>query len=110
MKLIGCLLRLLLLVVLVPLLSLIPGVQPPGPRRTRWNGFVGAGLAFTGLILLTAPARQPGASLVSLLPDFSSINLGDVLTFSDRSALPCTASCSRMSRLKLAFSGWPSIH
>ena len=70
-----------MLVVLVPLLSLIPGVQPPGPRRTRWNGFVGAGLAFTGLILLTAPARQPGASLVSLLPDFSSITLGDVLTF-----------------------------
>jgi drug/metabolite transporter (DMT)-like permease len=70
-----------MLVVLVPLLSLIPGVHPPGMRRTRWNGFVGAGLAFAGLVLLTAPARQPGSSLLSLLPDFSSINLGDVLTF-----------------------------
>ncbi|MGB8259660.1 MAG: DMT family transporter [Terracidiphilus sp.] len=69
-----------LLVVLVPLLSLIPGVHPPGARRPGWSGFAGAGLAFLGIVLLTAPARQPGASLVSLLPDFGSINLGDVLT------------------------------
>ena len=69
-----------MLVVLVPLLSLIPGVHPPGARRPGWAGFAGAALAFVGILLLTAPARQPGASWASLAPDFSSINLGDVLT------------------------------
>jgi drug/metabolite transporter (DMT)-like permease len=76
-----------LLVVFVPFLSLIPGLRPPGARRPRWNAFVGAGLAFVGIVLLTAPvalqAQHPSAELAgfaSLLPDLSSINLGDVLT------------------------------
>src|SRR5438270_12385349 len=46
------------LVVLVPLLSSIPGLRPPGGRAPRWNAFVGALLAFAGLILLTVPAAQ----------------------------------------------------
>lgn len=65
-----------LLVVLVPLLSLIPGLHPPGARRPRWNTWMGAGLAFFGILLLTAP---PAAH--SIVPDFASINLGDVITF-----------------------------
>jgi drug/metabolite transporter (DMT)-like permease len=72
-----------LLVVLVPLFSLIPGVHPPGSRRPRWNAFLGAGLAFVGIVLLTAPTAMHGQgqnALVSLLPDLSSINMGDVLT------------------------------
>ena len=76
-----------LLVVLVPLFSLIPGLRPPGARRPRWNIFVGAGLAFAGIVLLTAPTalHSGGAgsglgAMVNLLPDLSSINLGDVLT------------------------------
>ena len=76
-----------LLVVLVPLLSLIPGLRPPGPRPPRWNAFMGAALAFAGIVLLTAPtalhvqARNSHlAAIVSLLPDLSSINFGDVLT------------------------------
>lgn len=64
-----------LVVVLVPLLSSIPGLRPPGARRPRWNAFVGATLGFLGIVLLTAPAAGAG-----LLPDFSSINAGDVLT------------------------------
>jgi len=76
-----------LLVVLVPLLSMIPGVHPPGARRPRWNAFTGAAMAFGGILLLTAPAvtHAPGpSSLLSqasgLMPDWSSINLGDLLT------------------------------
>ena len=76
-----------LVVVLVPLLSLIPGVRPPDARRLHWNVFVGAGLAFTGIVLLTAPPTHEAASgsnmtsLAGLLPDLSSINVGDLLTF-----------------------------
>jgi drug/metabolite transporter (DMT)-like permease len=76
-----------LLVVLVPLFSLIPGIHPPGAKRPRWNAFVGAVMAFTGIVLLTAPAASQAsgpASLLTqaarLLPDMTSINLGDLLT------------------------------
>jgi drug/metabolite transporter (DMT)-like permease len=76
-----------LLVVFVPFLSLIPGLRPPGVRRPRWNAFLGAALALAGIVFLTAPSVQQSGSpggwrdgLSSLLPNFSSINLGDVLT------------------------------
>jgi drug/metabolite transporter (DMT)-like permease len=74
-----------LVVVLVPLFSSIPGLRPPGARPPRWNAFVGAGLAFTGILLLTAPAAAHAqisgwGGFTSLLPDLTSINLGDVLT------------------------------
>jgi drug/metabolite transporter (DMT)-like permease len=76
-----------LMVVLVPLLSLIPGLRPTGSRPPRWNAFLGAALAFIGIVLLTTPAaiRVQGptsglAIIVSILPDLSSINFGDVLT------------------------------
>src|ERR1035438_1444554 len=44
-----------LVVVLVPLFSSIPGLRPPGARPPRWNVFLGAALAFGGILLLTAP-------------------------------------------------------
>src|SRR5271165_1751953 len=76
-----------LVVVLVPLLSSISGLRPPGARPPHWNAFLGAALAFAGILLLTAPAAvhaqgQPSglSGLASLLPDLTSINLGDVLT------------------------------
>jgi drug/metabolite transporter (DMT)-like permease len=76
-----------LLVVMVPLLSIIPGLRPPGARPPRWNAFLGAALAFIGIVLLTAPAvprAQGPASMLGqaarLLPDMTSINLGDLLT------------------------------
>ena len=65
-----------LVVVLVPLFSAIPGLRPPGAKAPRWNAFVGAMLAFSGILLLTLPASAKG-----LLPDFNSVNVGDVLTF-----------------------------
>jgi len=68
-----------LVVVLVPLMSSIPGLRPPGARLPRWNAFLGAVLAFAGILLLTAPPKAGGG--LSVLPDLSSINIGDVLTF-----------------------------
>ena len=72
-----------LVVVLVPLFSIAPALRPPGARSPRWNAFLGAAVAFIGILLLTAPPVASGSttSLVSLLPDVSSINIGDILTF-----------------------------
>ena len=76
-----------LVVVLVPLLSASPRLRPPDSRRPRWNAYTGAALAFAGILLLTAPAAmQAHASttalgrITAILPDFHSINFGDVLT------------------------------
>lgn len=65
-----------MVVVLVPLFSAVPFLRPPGARSPRWNAFVGALLAFAGILLLTLPANSAG-----FLPDFTSVNIGDVLTF-----------------------------
>jgi drug/metabolite transporter (DMT)-like permease len=70
-----------MVVVLVPLFSSIPGLRPPDSRALRWNAFVGAALGFVGILLLTAPTAAAASGIAGLLPDFSSINIGDVLTF-----------------------------
>jgi drug/metabolite transporter (DMT)-like permease len=64
-----------LVVVLVPLFCVVPALRPPGVRAPRWNAFLGAGLAFAGIVLLTAPEGGLGSGLVS------GMNLGDLLTF-----------------------------
>lgn len=76
-----------LLVVLVPLFSMVPGLRPPGAKLPRWNAFLGAAMAFVGIVLLTAPAAGHASGpatlqgqAASLLPDMASINLGDLLT------------------------------
>ncbi len=72
-----------LVVVLVPIFSIVPALRPPGARTPRWNAFLGATLAFIGILFLTAPpvAASSASSFTSLLPDLSSINIGDLLTF-----------------------------
>ncbi len=77
-----------LVVVLVPLFSSVPALRPPSARPPRWNAYAGAALAFAGILLLTAPASVQArgheaalGGIVAMLPDFSSINFGDVLTF-----------------------------
>jgi drug/metabolite transporter (DMT)-like permease len=65
-----------LVVVLVPLFSVIPKLRPPGAKPPRWNAFLGALLAFAGILLLTLPSNS-----ASMLPDFTSVNIGDLLTF-----------------------------
>jgi len=71
-----------LVVVLVPLFSMVPALRPPGARPPRWNAFMGAALAFLGIVLITAPpvATAGARTAAAFLPDFSSINLGDVMT------------------------------
>jgi len=77
-----------LVVVLVPLFSTVKALRPPGAHAPRWNAYAGAALAFAGILLLTAPPAiqaltHPSAlaGVASFLPDLSSINLGDVITF-----------------------------
>lgn len=62
-----------LVVVLVPLLSAIPGLRPRGTQAPRWNAWAGATVAFFGIVLLTTP---PGDTF-----NFRSIGIGDALTF-----------------------------
>lgn len=75
-----------LMVVLVPLFSSIPALRPPGARPLNWSIYTAAVLAFIGILLLTAPPpthTQPSTIglIAGLLPDLSSINFGDILTF-----------------------------
>ncbi|HKR28219.1 MAG TPA: DMT family transporter [Acidobacteriaceae bacterium] len=62
-----------MVVVLVPLLSAIPGLRPRSSSAPAWNAWCGALIAFVGIVLLTTP---PGAAF-----DFRAIYLGDLLTF-----------------------------
>jgi drug/metabolite transporter (DMT)-like permease len=61
-----------LVVVLVPLLTAIPGLRPRNSGAPRWNAWLGAATAFVGIVLLTTPAGS-GLSL-------QTINRGDLLT------------------------------
>ena len=61
-----------LVVVIVPLLSAVPGVALPGSLKPTFDTYAGAGLAFAGLVLLTTP---PAAGMAL----FSGIGLGEWL-------------------------------
>ena len=61
-----------LVVVIVPLLSALPGVALPGTLKPSLDTYAGAMLAFFGLILLTTPAGSGSALL-------SGIGLGEWL-------------------------------
>jgi drug/metabolite transporter (DMT)-like permease len=61
-----------LVVVLVPLLLVIPRLRPAGMHAPRWNAYVGALLAFGGIVLLTAPSKSG--------LDLGAANAGDLLT------------------------------
>jgi drug/metabolite transporter (DMT)-like permease len=65
-----------MVVVLVPMLSAIPLLRPRGARMPQWNAWLGALVAFTGIVLLTTPAGSGFSSALA----FRSISLGDLLT------------------------------
>ncbi len=69
-----------LVVVLVPLFSTIPALRPPNARAPRWNAYTGAALAFAGILFLTASPSAGASGMAAIVPNFSSINAGDVLT------------------------------
>ena len=62
-----------LVVVLVPLLSLVPGFRNPGTPRPHAAAYLGAALAFLGIVLLTS---NPGAGVALL----SGMHLGEWLS------------------------------
>jgi drug/metabolite transporter (DMT)-like permease len=62
-----------MVVVLVPVLSVVPGLRPPTSHIPRWNAWAGALIAFIGIVLLTTPA---GSGF-----DIHSVGAGDLLTF-----------------------------
>jgi drug/metabolite transporter (DMT)-like permease len=61
-----------MVVVIVPLLLVVPRLRPAGSHAPRWNAYLGALLAFLGIVLLTTPAHSGF--------DFRSMNFGDLLT------------------------------
>jgi len=61
-----------LVVVIVPLLSSLPGVSAAGAVKASLDTYAGAVLAFVGLVLLTTPGGSAGAML-------SGIGLGEWL-------------------------------
>jgi drug/metabolite transporter (DMT)-like permease len=62
-----------MVVVLVPVLTAIPFLRPRGTHAPRWNAWMGALVAFIGIVMLTTPA---GTAF-----DFHSVGIGDLLTF-----------------------------
>jgi drug/metabolite transporter (DMT)-like permease len=62
-----------MVVVLVPMLSAIPGLRPRTSGFPAWNAWCGACIAFAGIVLLTTPSGS--------VFDFRSVNPGDLLTF-----------------------------
>jgi drug/metabolite transporter (DMT)-like permease len=73
-----------MVVVLVPMLSAIPAIRPRGARMPRWNAWLGAIVAFAGIVLLTTPSGprlvSGFSSGLSSALDFRAIGLGDLLT------------------------------
>ncbi|HEV2275890.1 MAG TPA: DMT family transporter [Acidobacteriaceae bacterium] len=72
-----------LTVVIVPLLAALPGLHPPATPAPRWNAWLGALLAFAGIVMLTTPpasGADPRSLLESLLAQFASVNRGDLLS------------------------------
>ena len=61
-----------LVVVLVPLLSAVRVLRVSGMHAPRWNAWLGALTAFSGIVLLTVPAGAPLG--------IASVDRGDLLT------------------------------
>ena len=95
-----------LVVVIVPLLSFIPGAAVPGSRRPGPSALAGAAIAFAGLILLTTPPGS-GAALLS------GMHLGEWLTLACAIAFAAhlltlagaapTVSARRLGTLQISF-------
>lgn len=69
-----------LTVVLVPVLAVVPALRRRTAPAPRWNAWMGALLAFAGIVLLTTHDALPTARNSFTFVDLSSFNLGDGLT------------------------------
>lgn len=70
-----------MMVIFVPLLITIPWLRPTSTRAPRWNAYLGALLAFAGIVFLTTPAHAGF--------NFRSINTGDLLTLACALGFAC---------------------
>jgi drug/metabolite transporter (DMT)-like permease len=95
-----------LVVVIVPILSLIPGATPAGSRKPHAGAFAGAAIAFAGLILLTTPAGS-GTALLSGMHFGELLTLACALSFAahlltlNRAA--ATVSARQLGTLQIGF-------
>lgn len=64
-----------LTLVLVPIVSAVPGIRADDAAAPTWNAWLGVAIAFVGVAFMTAPAEGG-----SWLPDLTGIGLGDWLT------------------------------
>jgi drug/metabolite transporter (DMT)-like permease len=67
-----------LTVVMVPLLAAFPTLRAPETEAPRWNVWLGAILAFGGIVLLTNPSTGAASGLG--LTSFGAVNKGDILS------------------------------
>ena len=99
-----------MVVVLVPFLASIPGLRSPGAALPQWTAWVGALLAFLGVVLLTTAADTPWLLI------FRTLNRGDVLTLAcalgfalQIIALDHGAKCVRFDQLALLQIGFAMV-
>lgn len=69
-----------LTVVLVPMLAVVPALRRSDAPAPRWNTWMGALLAFAGIVLLTTQPALPAAGSAFTFIDLGSFSLGDGLT------------------------------
>jgi drug/metabolite transporter (DMT)-like permease len=69
-----------LVVVIVPLLSAIPGVATDSSTKPSLDTYLGAVLAFTGVILLSTPQGAGSAFGLNVKDLFANIGIGEVLS------------------------------
>ncbi len=95
-----------LVVVIVPLLSAIPGVALPGSLRPTFDTYAGAALAFAGLVLLTTP---PGAGYGAVFGDWAGgvalpgVRGGVCGASADAGAGGAGVSARRLATLQIGF-------
>ncbi len=95
-----------LVVVIVPLLSAIPGVALPGSLKPTFDTYAGAAVAFAGLVLLTTPAGA-GYALLSGIGLGEWLCLGCAVAFAAHLLMLARAapvvSARRLATLQIGF-------
>jgi drug/metabolite transporter (DMT)-like permease len=99
-----------LTLVLVPVVSALPGIRRPGATAPSWNAWLGVALAFSGFVLMTAPGAA-GSSSGSWLGDLLTLGCAFAFTghiiFQDR--VSAKAGSSRFKQLALLQLGFCTL-
>ncbi len=96
-----------LVVVMVPLLSALPGVRARGVERPGLDVYAGAALAFAGLVLLTTPTAGSGWELLAGMRLGEWLSLGCAVAFAGHLLVLARAaprvSARRLGTLQIGF-------